>query len=263
MIGISISPLRPKVMGDSDVAAFISAAGITDATQKAAINTLVAGLKSNSLWTKMYAIYPIIGGTATTHKFNLKNPADSDAAYRLSFAGGWTHSSNGALPNGTTGYANTFLNPNTLSMQNSIHMSFYSRTNTVAGSMADMGCHNGSVYTIQNIAIVGIHYVGLNSTTFPSVAVADARKFWIDTRTASNVIKGYRDGSEIATGTNASSTPPNFPIFIGARSSSGTAELFSNKQCAFASIGTGLTPTDVTNFNTLVVNYNTTLGRNV
>ena len=68
---------------DSDAQAFITAAGITDSTQQAAITNLVIGLKNDNLWTKMKAIYPFVGGTAASHKFNLKNPLDTNAAYRL------------------------------------------------------------------------------------------------------------------------------------------------------------------------------------
>ena len=93
--------LMPKFSLDVDAQAFITATGITDATQITAVNNLVLGLKGNNIWTKMKAIYPMVGGTATTHKFNLKNPLDTDAAFRLVFSGGWTHSANGALPNGT------------------------------------------------------------------------------------------------------------------------------------------------------------------
>ena len=96
--------------GLSDAQKFILAAGITDATQKSAINTLVDDLKTYGIWSKTKAIYPMVGGTATTHKYNLKDPRDLDAAFRLSFSGGWTHSSNGALPNGITAYSDTFLN---------------------------------------------------------------------------------------------------------------------------------------------------------
>ena len=92
---------------DADALAFITAAAITDATQQTAIDTLVKGMKADGIWTKMKAIYPFVGGTATTHKWNLKDPRDLDAAFRLVFNGGWTHSSNGALPNGTNGYADT------------------------------------------------------------------------------------------------------------------------------------------------------------
>jgi len=92
---------------DPDAQAFITAAAITDPTQQSAINTLVVGLKADDLWTNMQAIYPFVGGTATTHKYNLKDPRDLNAAYRLSFSGGWTHSVDGALGNGVNNICDT------------------------------------------------------------------------------------------------------------------------------------------------------------
>ena len=96
---------------DADAQAFITAAGLTNPTQQRAVNTLVLSLKANNIWTKMRAIYPFVGGTASTHKWNLKNPLDTNAAFRLVFFGGMTHSANGIQGNGTNSYANTFLNP--------------------------------------------------------------------------------------------------------------------------------------------------------
>ena len=119
----------PKISFDADAQAFITAAAITDSTQQNAINTLVLALKGYSIWTKFKAIYPIVGGTASQHKYNLKDPRDLDAAFRLTFATGWTHSVNGMLPNGTTAFADTKLIPSTAifgSNQN-IHLSYYSR----------------------------------------------------------------------------------------------------------------------------------------
>ena len=80
---------------DPDAQAFLNAAGITDATITTAIDTLVIQLKAIGVWNKMKAIYPFVGGTATTHKFNLKNPADTNAAFRLVFFGGVTHDNTG------------------------------------------------------------------------------------------------------------------------------------------------------------------------
>ncbi len=68
---------------DADAQAFITATAITDLTQQTAINTLVTQLKTYGIWTKMKALYPFVGGTATAHKFNLKDPRDLDAAFRL------------------------------------------------------------------------------------------------------------------------------------------------------------------------------------
>jgi len=124
---------------DPDAQAFITVAGITDPTQQSAINTLVVGFKDDGLWTKMKAIYPIVGGTATTHKYNLKDPRDLDAAFRLQFNGGITHSSTGVLPNGTNGYANTFFIPSVqIANADSFHFSMYSRTNG-AWTNSDIG----------------------------------------------------------------------------------------------------------------------------
>ena len=95
---------------DPDAQAFITAAGITDPTQQSAINTLVVGLKADNLWTSMQAIYPFVGGTASSHKYNLKDPRDLDAAKRLVFNGGWTHNADGITGNGVNTYAETFNN---------------------------------------------------------------------------------------------------------------------------------------------------------
>jgi hypothetical protein len=72
---------------DPDAQAFLTATGITDPTITSAIDTLVLDLKAASLWTKMKALYPFVGGTSTTHKYNLVDPADTDAAFRLTFNG--------------------------------------------------------------------------------------------------------------------------------------------------------------------------------
>jgi hypothetical protein len=94
---------------DPDAQIFITAAAITNSTQQNAINNLVIGLKADGLWSQMTAIYPFVGGTASQHKYNLKDPRDLNAAYRLTFFGGWTHDSRGITGNGTNTYADTYF----------------------------------------------------------------------------------------------------------------------------------------------------------
>jgi hypothetical protein len=106
--GPSPSTASSLIIVDPNAQAFITAAGITDPTQQAAIDNLVIGLKADGLWTPMQALYPFIGGTATQHKYNLKDPRDLDVAYRLTFNGGWTHNANGAIGNGIDTAANTY-----------------------------------------------------------------------------------------------------------------------------------------------------------
>jgi hypothetical protein len=138
-----VNPYSYATGCDADAVAFLAAAGITDATITSAICTLVTTMKADGTWAKCNAIYPMVGGTATTHKFNLKNPVDTNAAFRLSFVGGWTHSANGALPNGTNAYANTFLTPSTTLTLLNTHLSFYSRTSAIGNNQRDLAAFVG------------------------------------------------------------------------------------------------------------------------
>ena len=129
-----------------DAQAFFTAAGITDTTQKSAVNQLVLDLKSYSIWSKMKALYPFVGGDATKHSYNLINTAN----FQLTFSGGWTHSSTGALPNGTNAYANTGFNLNSNGSLNNQHISYYSRTNS-NGTEVEIGALSGSYQTVLEI----------------------------------------------------------------------------------------------------------------
>jgi len=249
---------------DPDAQAFITAAGITDNTQKTAINTLVLDMKGYGIWTKMKAIYPFVGGTATTHKWNLKDPQDTNAAFRLVFFGGMTHSTNGVQGNGTNSYANTFLNPS--AMTNNNHMSIYIRTNVdeVKEDIGNFGGGNagfGIDSRIGNTAYYTNHSSG--GGQYVSFINADSRGLHINTRNSSSNHKGFLNGILKGTNTSAGTTSVNFDVYVGARNNSGSAQIFSSKQFAFASIGDGLTDTEAGNFYTAVQAFNTTLGRQV
>ena len=242
--------------------AFATATAITDTTILNALNTFDLGLISNGLDTKMKALYPFVGGTSTTHKYNFMDARDLDAAYRLAFNGGGTHSSNGYQPGGVNGFANTFLGANVMS-QNSVHISFYSRTNT-DGDFADIGSYNGAVLCELFVKTTGSTYVNMNTLSSDSANYSlPSTGLFLGTRTASNVNFSYRNAVKIINGTRASLTPSSIPIYLGARNSSGTALYFSNRQQAFASIGTGLSDTDASNLYTLVQAFQTSLTRNV
>jgi len=246
---------------DPDAQAFLNAAGITDATITTAIDTLVIQLKAIGVWTKMKAIYPFVGGNATTHKFNLKNPADTNAAFRLSFVGGWTHSANGIQGNGTNAYADTFLNANTALVNTSNHLSFYSRT-SIVGVQIEIGCFQTPSSIVHLRAAANFYAGGLLAINFTSTA--NAQGFWLGSKENSALRKAFKNGTFEATSTVLDTTAyGNLNIFIGARNDNGSATFFSNKQCAFASIGDGLTDTEAANYYAAVQAFQTTLNRQV
>lgn len=258
---------------DADAENFIYAASIADSTQQSAVNQLVLDLKSYGLWSKMLAIYPMVGGTANTHKYNLKDPRDLDAAFRLTFSAGWTHSSNGALPNGSSAWAESYLNGSTELSATSTHLSLYSRTNAPLQNRYDMG------NIVTSPAVLGTHLgIGwvksVTNSTFrtrlasetPSDAntVPNTTGFFIGNRApSSSNITNYRNGSLVESYTSTASSHLNQTIVIGAIRSNNSITQYSNKEFAFMSIGDGLTSTEVSNFYTAVQAFQTTLGRQV
>jgi hypothetical protein len=263
MIGIGKNIFKSNVKAVSGAAldpsaqAFITAAGITDATQQSAVNQLVLDLKSANIWTKMKAIYPILGGTASTHKWNLKDPRDLDAAFRLNFSLGWTHSSTGMIP--TNAFANTFYIPSVNGIIDSAHISFYSRTDTNTNQV-DIGTQISSSYHILQLRVSNVFYALINQSGISSTANTNSTGFYIGNRQASNNIDLFKNGTKTDT-TTATALIPNSSVYIGANN--GGSPNYSSKQCCFVSLGEGLTDTEAVNFSTAVATYQTTLGRNV
>lgn len=254
------------IVSDANAQAFLDAAVITDQTQANAVNTLVTDLKTYGLWAKMKAIYPFVGGTATTHKWNLKDPRDLDAAYRLAFSGAWTHSSTGALPNGANAYADSFFIPSTALTLNSSHLGFYSRTNNTTG-IDDLSAV--VVGDTQNMRIIinltGSLYVDLNSATERVTgANANSTGFYQASRTSSTSLKVYKNNTTFGTNTSANTgTLPIISMYIGAAHRGTGAINYSNRECAFATLGDGLSDTEAANLYTAVNKFQTSLSRNV
>jgi hypothetical protein len=260
IVGITTPPVDP------DAQAFITAAAITDPTQQEAINNLVIGLKADGLWTKMKAVYPFVGGTATTMKWNLKNPLDTDAAFRLGFAGGGTWSNTGYKPNGTNGYAGTFIYMSANLSATNLHTAFYSRTNVADNSQYDCGVTNNTTkgWLIMNArTLLGNSALENGSATF-SGAVANSQGLYIGTSTSSTAHKIYKNGSTVASSTTPQTqTLFTQPQFFGAALITTGGAYYSTRELAFASVGDGLTDTDATNLNSRVTAFQTTLGRQV
>lgn len=247
-----ISIMSPKsIVFDPNANAVIEAIESTGVTltesQKLSCNNLIKRFKSAQIWTLQKALYGILGGTANAHKWNWVNPLDTNPAFRLTFAGTWTHSATGMLP--SSAYANTFLTPSTHLSLNSAHLSFYSRTNST-GNFADMGVANNSssfsAFQIMTKWSDNRFYGQVNDYDFTDNTVADSLGFFCGSRTASNVQKTFKNGSIVTSKSVASTLLVGYQIPIGARYLQNVAgspgyAFYSNRQCAFASIGDGLT----------------------
>jgi len=256
----------PTLSYDADALAFFIVTGISDSNQKSAINQLVLNLKSYGLWNKLYAVYPFVGGSAETHKYNLRNPLDTDAAYRLVFNGGWIHSSTGILGNGINTFANTNLRV-TILPQNNAHLSVYSRTNS-SGNYIDIGAQNtaNSFSSYIQSRNGGNNFQGrLNTNGFvqASISNSDSKGFYIVNRQNSTNITAGKNGS-VTSFVNSSITAnlDTRNYWIG-NINSNAVSYPSNREYAFASLGEGFTSTEAANYYTAVQAYQTALGRQV
>lgn len=248
---------------DVDAQAFITAAGITDLTQQAAITNLVIGLKTDGLWTKFQALYPFVGGTATAHKYNLKNPLDTNAAFRLNFIGGWTHSSNGALPNGANAYADTFLIPSVIQSLNNNGLGAYMKLNT--GGQSDPVIMGSFIGVTQASAIVmSATSVNsrLNGNTWGTI-IAGASGSYDSHKTAAANTVIYKNGTSLSGVYNSGGTLPSVSIYLGTLNLNGTAYSpgYTTNELRLAYISEGLNATEVANLYTRVQAFQTTLGR--
>jgi hypothetical protein len=267
-LGLSISKQNSLLASiDPNAADFLTATGITNSTISTAINTLFLSLKSNSLYTKMKAFYPLVTDQSTDPtkiaqlKYNMITPVDNNASFRLSFLGGWTYASTGIIPNGTTGYADTFLNPSTELTQNNIAYGAYCSNMAAASDRAVMGVNNGTSFIqLYPRGAGNVLYGDANDNGSTTTANSTTNLLTAVSRINSTQ-KIHSIGGVNTIKTNSSNGTINFNMFLGARNTSGTANTFFNTQIKTVFISTGLTTTELTLLSTIITTFNTTLGR--
>jgi hypothetical protein len=262
--------ITPPPSGTTEANAYLSAVvnaggtGITS-TISAATRTLFTSLVSNGLWDKLICFYPILGGNAAGHKFNGKNPLDTDGAYRLQFNGGWTHNASGMTGNITDTYANTYLNPEataSLTLSGGA-MGFYASDDNQSRPLA---CVYGAgdrawCYTPNSSSLSSAN--AWEAATGISTAIVSPMSGLVGFgRTGTTQVDFYRRGALQATVNKNAANKPNQNQYIGASNNNGSFGAGTSRTFRFAFFGTTLTPTDWYNIDTIVQTYQTSLGRN-
>ena len=262
-----VAPVVTASTYTTRTAAFAIATGITDTTILNALNTFDTGLISNGLDTKMKAVYPFVGGTSTTCKYNFMNAVDTNAAFRLQFNGGLYFSTTGVQGGGVNGYANTYFTGSNWNNINNNSMGIYTRTTQGALSQCDIGAFSvpysnnflASYYSDSKFyAVIN----GVDNSSNLTYTNTESKGFYIANRTSSTVLNGWKNGTKIGTNTVAPVNLLNVPLYLFAYSNQGSPQLISTKELQFAFMGDGLSDTEASNLSTLVHNMQTTLGRN-
>jgi hypothetical protein len=269
--------LRASTTYETDAEAFFtrvsSNGGSLTTTEQQAVNSLVIQMKADGIWTAMKAIYPMVGGgtgsTAAREAACAQNL--KSASFTGTFTSGWTFASTGVTPNGSSAYMDTGFVADTNLTYGSACISYYSRTNT-DGNITDFGSYGPppiTSYVIQcrnsNVGRAGT-YDGGAVSDWGLLAVTDSRGFFIanrQSRTNNKMIRNNTSGVTNTLDSDRNYMTNNNNHYLAASNYNSTAIQFSNRECAFASIGDGLTDTQASNFYTAVQAFQTTLSRNV
>ena len=130
---------------DPDAAAYladvVASGGTTNPTIEAAVDTLFTDLKSNGLYSKMKAMYPYVGATASSHAIN----ATLNKTFDITWNGGMTHGISGSTGDGINGYGNTNVLLGDLTSLSANTLGFYQINNQqVSANRIDLGSIGGS-----------------------------------------------------------------------------------------------------------------------
>jgi hypothetical protein len=271
------TPLPGTAQANAYLSAVVNAGGtgITESVS-AATRTLFTSLVSNGLYSKMFAMYPMLGGNAAGCKFNAVNPVDTDAAMRLGFNGGLTFSSTGVLPNGTNGFANTSRSPSAFWPSGNWHISFYSRTDSsavgcdIGSQRASDGKHSAVLYTKQNSTLLFFGAEGGSGSSCVGnlqPANANSTGFYVGSTCCNDISSRNlwvtKNGAQIASkNVSCNNFAPDDPAYLFALDAGNIAYSFSNRECAFSSIGTSLSTAEISTFTTIINTWATAIGRN-
>jgi hypothetical protein len=201
---------------------------------------------------------------AAAYKYNLKDPQDTDAAFRLKIFGTWTFTPTGALPNGTNAYMDTMLTPSVSLLQNSSHISAYSRTDSFSGAIMgcfDNGAANG-LYTNPKFG-GGTQESRNNSGDGGNVSNTNSTGLWLNNRISSTQYKIFRNNVTNQTSNTVSTGLCSISAYMGGLNRFGLTPEYQNREIACGSIGEGLTDAEAATFYTIVQQFQTSLNRQI
>jgi hypothetical protein len=202
-------------------------------------------------------------------KFNLKNSADTDAAFRTVFTGTWNAGYSGNRPDGLTAVGDTKLNASASLANGNSHITFYTRTNTArttggAYNESDFGAYNGSdflAFWTKRAGEAGFILSNPTSNDGKQFGGLGGSGYYILTDNSTpSLPKFYIKNSPITGGSffSQGSTLPNSTVRFGQIQGN-----YSDKEATFATIGDGLTDYEAKALYWIVQKYQTTLGRQV
>jgi hypothetical protein len=264
-VAVTGSTLRTRGIGappldtgyDADAQAFFArvatAGGTLTATEMDATNQLVLDMKANGTWIPMKVIYPMVGASAAACAQNLKS-----SSFTGTFSSGWTFTSIGATPNGTSAFMDSGLNASTNLSPSSLSFGGYTSTTGNANGYHGAYPPNYLIHSFRSYDLTEFFRpLGGNiNVSGGIVGMVQANQVGSDSRIYTNGTLGTNDLTPIG-------SLPNYNMYIGAANNGGSANFYDSHLISYYYYADGLTPTQALNHYTAVQAFQTTLGRQV
>lgn len=230
-------------------------------TEKNATNSLCVALRNFGLLPKLtFPIYPLVGGTATSHSVNLIDPS----ANQIIWHGTVVHNSAGITGDGSTGYGDTGLLPETVGanggMSSYVNVIGTNPNENVSGSELS----DGSEAYYINLTNAGVYYGAWGQSNIAESFTAPTAGMFSINRTSGTALRLDKNGTQVASSSTATTpSATGFSFFVLGINQGGGLSLASNATLALQAYHQGLSSTDSANFYTAVQAFQTTLGRQI
>lgn len=233
------------------------------AARKTLINNLIKSLKAGGVWSKLDAFYVMAAETEQAGQRNwIKD------AHNLSPVNSPTFTTDRGYDfNGTTQYLSTQYTPSTEAVQYALDSAsmFLWGTENVASDGTSMGVGTGGGFSVLtprrasgDTYIAAVNASGITGGTVGTVT--DSRGLTHLDRSGASLTTVFKNGASATTTTVASSGLPNQPIFIGARDTDGSPNLYDTRAQAAAGIGASLGSTAAAALYAALNTYLTAVG---
>lgn len=218
--------------------------------RKKIINDLIVALKGAGVWSKLDILYVMAAHDAQAARQNWITDACN-----LSEVNAPSFTIDEGYSTDVTGskYLTTNYNPGDGGEHhyklNDAHLGIWSKTSGSLANAVDLGARVSSTNsraTIITRSAGNAFDASINqNAAFNAATINDGSGHFVGVRRGSGAVESYKNGTSIATGSNASTAIPNLEWLIGACNQAGTPTLFSTRQYSFAHAGAQLSGTEV------------------
>lgn len=259
--------------GCAEATTFLARTSGLSGTETSAYTTMICGMVTDGVWSKLDALYIFATNSTTTANLNLKSTSFTVTETTGTNSPTFTTDQGYTAASSAQKVLDTALIPSAGGLNytlNSAGIGVYVRNNrTTNANTYIIGMTNGNAVQLQ-LLNGGLTTSDLNDSAFPQTANTTTQGSWFLSRTAASGAAAmvlYQNGSAFGTYTSASaSIPATCGIYILARSQTGSCTVGGqavSDQVAAAWIGGGFNATEVSNFSARLNAYMTAVGANV